>query len=368
MTRYKHSRLIDALCISALLGASASSCSKQEEVDVSPLLSDTEITLSLSEWTPIVQSRATTLFDKEDDLKDEKKGGGNFTLYSYVDDATATKYINGVQTWYFGENSEWVMLDGNNKPITYYWPNSEKLNFFAFMPYNNNNDEMSEKTHVEVLDYSKEKGAQFRCDLPNTASNTADEGIEMQEFIYAYEPEKTKQGQYNSETKQYDPLELHFKHPFALINFKLKSGSYRMTVNEITFNNICLNGTFSTASGEWEHGDKQLYTAKIDKRVPNDINYNTVLSDGFIVMPQDLNGVKLTLHATRASDKANPTEETKIEKTYTFSNSESKEWKWEPGQKYTYVISYGDNKEEIYFNVTVEEWTEIEYEHNIDVE
>ncbi|MEY8685097.1 fimbrillin family protein [Bacteroides sp. AN502(2024)] len=370
MIRHRYRWLIDMLCISALLGVSASSCSKQEEPDVFPLLSDTEITLSLPEWTPMVQSRAT-LFEEKGDLKNVEKGRGNFTLYAYVD-ATATKYIDGVRTWYFddpddSDNSEWMMLDGNERPITYYWPNSEKLNFFAFMPYNNNDDDMSKKTHVKVLDYSKENGGQFECALPGSASDAT----EIQEFIYAYESGKTKQGQYNSETKQYDPLTLRFKHPFALINFKLKGGSYRMTVHNIKFSDIHLNGTFSTKpepNGKWKYtGGAGEYTALIEKRIPNDINYNTNLSDWFIVMPQDLNGVRLTLSATRAADKTNLTE-TAIEKTFTFSNSEGKEWKWEAGKKYTYVISYGDNQEEIYFNVEVEEDWKLGYEHNIDVE
>lgn len=357
MMRYKYSRLIDALCIFALLGASA--CSKQEEADVpsSSFLSDTEITLSLSDWTPMVESRAI-LFEDNDDLLDKKKGGGSFTLYTYLDSDDRV-YMDGVWARYFDNpegDSEWRMHDDNGLPIKYYWPNSEELNFFAFMPdkkYNGKEGYEAKETYVEVLDgYSKENGKQFHCTLPFSVDNEKDPSVEKtQEFIYAYAAKRTKQK---------DPVQLKFKHPFALINFKLKAGSYRMTVKEFKFSNIYLEGTFSTAKAEWDYADaKKEYTAGINKRVPNDVNYNTYLSDWFVVIPQDLNGVKLTLTATRALDgKDEP-----ITGTFNFVSDN----KWEPGHKYTYTISYGDNQEEIYFNVAVEEWT-IGYEQNIEVE
>ncbi len=351
--------LINALCISTLIGTSVSSCSEQEETDVSPSLSDAEITLSLPEWTPIVQSRAI-LYEDENSLLDKTKGGGNFTVYAYVD-ATDKTYINGMRVWYFDatnnpDRKEWIILDDKGRPRSYYWPNSEKLNFFAFMPdskYNGSEGYTSEDTHVELLGYSKANGQQFKCALPATAG----ESIPAQEFIYAYEAGKTK---------QYEPLKLKFKHPFAMVNFKLKGDSYRMTIKEIILGNIYLNGTFSTVTREWTHtGESQSYTAKINKRIPNQINYNSfLLKNGWcIVMPQDLDEATLTLSAIRSSDKTNPTE-TSITETIAFGKGK----KWEPGKKYTYIISYGDYNEEIYFNVEVVEDWNTGYEHNIDVE
>lgn len=332
-----------AACVSLVVCAS---CSGQEESDTGSVLSDTEISLSLSEWTPMMQSRATTLFDDGDtgNLLDEEKGGGNFTVYAQVD-ATKQVYMNGVRTWYFKDAGKWYILDGNGNQATYYWTESP-LNFFAYMPYDNkSNADMKAKTHVAVNGYSATGGWQFTCNLPATVS----ESTEMQEFIYAYETNKTKKD---------NPVLLHFKHPFALINFKVKSGSYRMTVNDIQFSPIYLNGTFSVENGVWTSTDaRQTYTAEIGKRIPNEVNYNTLLSDWLIVMPQDLSGVSLTLSASRDGAE-------NISKTITFESG--KEWK--PGYQYTYVISCGDNNEEIYFNVEVEEWKIIKYEQDIDVE
>lgn len=374
MTRYKHSRLIDALCISALIGVSA--CSQQQEADVSSLLSDTEITFSLSEWTPIVQSRAAIFEGKDSLWLDPRQGGGNFTLYAYTD-ATAETYINGVRGWYFKELGEWWMLDGNKEPVTYYWPNSAKLNFFAYMPdskYNDSDGYKSKPTYVTIDSYTKDSGQTFSCALPSKVSNAAstDDFVansEIQEFIYAYETDKEK---------QIAPVELHFKHPFALINFRLKSGSYRMTIHNFTFDTIHLNGKFSTKTGEWSlpsDEGKTSYIAGIDKRVPgsddnnpdNNVNYNSNLSDWFVVLPQDLTGVTLTLNATRTLENTSESNKNDtIKSTYSFKDGD----KWEPGYRYIYTISHGDNQEEIYFNVEVEKWEkwEIGYEHNIDVE
>ncbi len=358
MMRYGYSRLIGSIFISALLGASVSSCSEQEEADVS-LLSDTEIILSLPEWTPVAQSRAV-LFDSRDDLMNKEKGGGNFTLYAYMD-ATGKAYIDDVRTWYFSDFSEWVMLDRNQMPRKYYWPNTDKLNFFAFMPdgrYNGSDGYKSDNTYVTILSYSRDKGQQFECNLPSAAGDKVEK---TQEFIYAYEAGKTK-----LDTEPDKTFKLKFKHPFAMVNFKLKGGSYRMTIKDFKFEKIYLNGIFSTVPHEWEPtGDPEVFTAEINKRIPNDVNYYSklYLAEWFVVMPQELNNVKLTMSAERDPD---PTTEkgTPITGTFAFGP----EAKWEPGFKYTYLISYGNNKEEIYFNVEVEkEWIE-GYEQNIDVE
>lgn len=371
MTRNKHSRSIGALCIFAMLGMSACSAQEEEGGDTPTLLSDTEITLSLPGWMPIEQSRAVLYDDPEDpddtnSLLDRSKGGGTFTLYAYVAGTTNT-FINGTKAYYFDDSGidpsewKWVMMGGNGQEVTYYWPNSDKLNFFAYMPdkkYNGSSGYVSKETYVTIGSYSTDKGQEFGCALPLKVGNTANtDGFvansEIQEFLYAYETKKTKAD---------NPLKLNFKHPFAIINFQLKGGSYRMTVDNIKFEKIHLNGTFSTATGAWTpNGTPETYTAQIGKRVPNDVNYNTNLSGWFIVMPQDLNGVKMTLAATRSVD-ATDTNETKITGEYTFGEND----KWEPGKKYTYIIKYGDNNEEIYFDVVAEPW--FPHEQNETVE
>ncbi len=377
MIRSRYIRLIDTLFISALIGTSTSSCSEQEEIDASPSLSDTEITFTLSNWKPIADSRAN-IFEGENDLLNGAKGGGNFTLHAYVAE-NSKKYIDGATVWYFKDpdnpsGSKWFILDDQGLPRTYFWPNGKTLNFFAYMPYKDQfgsegaktkEEVYKDKTGVTIGDYDKDSGMRFSCALPAIASD--DDDKTLWEFVYAYNA---------GEAKKAEPVKLLFYHPFALINFKIADGSYRMTVKDFTFGNknpnddayadynsgIVLTGTFSTASKEWERGSKTTFTARIGTpdngiRVPNDKNYNSLLStNGFLVLPQELDGVTLTLNAQR--DKGE-----QITGTFSFPDGQ----KWEAGKKYTYTVKYGDNDAEIYFNVTAEPW-EAGPEQNIAVE
>lgn len=366
MKRYAYRRSVEALCIAALLLSPA--CSKP--TDEALPLSDREISLYLAESEPMTQSRAS-LFESGADLKDESKGGGYLTLYAHIDGTDKT-YINEAKAWYFDDPrvQRWIFLNSNNAPMKYYWPNSDSLNFFAYMPYKGAT-KLLEQTYVTIGPYSEELGQTFSCDLPAEVSYdpAKDNTPKVQEFIYAYEEELTKEKK---------SVVLNFKHPFAAINFKVANDSYRMKIVSISFENIYLTGTFSTARWEsdkksasdqntaWEStGEKKKFTTVINKRIPNDVNYITIFDEDnpFLVMPQKLENVTLRLVAFR--DIA---ETELLEETVVLPDQE-----WKPGRKYIYTISVGDNKSEIYFNVRVEElgeqdeWT-AEGENNIDVE
>ncbi len=356
MKRYEYRRSVEAFCIAALLLSPA--CSKP--TDEALPLSDREISLHLAESEPMTQSRAS-LFENGADLKDESKGGGNLTLYAHIDGTDKT-YIKEARAWYFDDPrvQRWIFLNSNNAPMKYYWPNSDTLNFFAYMPYKGA-AELLEQTHVTIGPYSEADGQTFSCDLPSTVSyNTR-----VQEFIYAYEERLTRQDK---------TVSLKFKHPFAAINFKVANDSYRMKIVSISFENIYLKGTFSTArwaldpehKSAWEPtGSPEIFKTEINKRIPNDVNYITIFdkNNPFLVMPQKLENVTLRLFAYRDLDETKPLEETVV----------LTDLEWLPGRKYIYTLKVGDNNEEIYFNVTVEEqgeqdeWT-VGGENNIDVE
>ncbi len=370
MTKYQRRRYICISGVIALFGASASSCSEQEEAEVAPFYSDTEITFSLSEWQPVQQSRADTY--GEDDLTDPKKGGGYFTLYAYVGDKVL---IDGKRGWYRKEDGKWYILNDDGSVREYYWPNSEPVDFFAYMPYNRQDTESSsdgyEKKPAYVGDYKYGSGVwEFSYKPPvgdqPPFSLEAKNNDDVREFIYACETGKEK-------PKQEEPVSLTFKHPFALVNFKLKAGSSRMTINSFAFEDICLDGTFSikkestggTLKWNTGTGNKGKYTAEIGIRVPNDVNYGTELSDGgFIVVPQSIDDVTLAMTFTRGLGTTGTTE------TCIFP---SLRVEWEAGYIYTYTIHYGDENEEIYFTVESEKWITGDdngnkYQQNIDVE
>jgi len=384
-----YGRSIGALCIAALLGLPA--CTGQED-GVRPQPRE-EIAVDLSEWTPIAQSRAV-LFESGDDLLDPGRGGGNITLYAY-ENASAGTYIGGARVWWFKEAQRWVFIDGDKKLISYYWPNSEPLNVFAFMPDSRYVDPsrypeyQTKETYVTPGPYTKDDGATFSCDLPDKVSNNPDSdpaagfvaNSGIQEFLCAYEKEQTKESNGGK-------VVLHFNHPFALVNFEVKTGSYRMKVDRIKFSCIHLKGKYATAKNEWtpddgeaivpppdeDHPDAGLpsFTMEIDKQIPKEENYNSPLGAPFLVMPQKLDDVRLTLYATRGDGEKDVE---KIEKTVRLLDpaDPNYEWyEWKPGNQYTYQIKIGDNNEEIYFNVVVYEkgqkdWT-TPIENDIDVE
>ena len=322
-------------------------CSNNGELlAIEPELSDEPIAFEVDGWQPMTESR-TTLFG-ESNFFDETKEGGNFTLYAHIT-GTDNTYISGTRVWCRPADKQWFFRSGEDL-ITYYWPNNGALNFFAYMPYK---DYSGGKNHyVSNIQYSKANGQTFSCALPNTngtvTNNIVTETDDV-EFIYAYAENLSKQN-----------VNLSFKHPFALIQFKLATGSYRMTVKEITLGGVDLQGTFSTLkNGSWtSSNDNTGYTAYIYKRIPSDAaNYNTVFGGPFLMMPQSLDGVTLTLVAERTEGN------TPIEKSVNLSGTS-----WQPGKIYTYTLLYGDNNEEIYYNVAVELWEIESYRNDVDVE
>ena len=290
---------------------------------------------------------------------DTDKGGGEFNVNAYYD-GTELKCISNGRVWYREGDKNWINLDENNQITDYYWPNVGALNFFAYMPSTKFMAEHTDKeTYVTVGGYTHANGQQFSCSLPNSNADYDN----MQEFIYAYTP---------GEEKQAEKVKLTFVHPFALVCFQLGTGSYRMTVNSITFGNIYQNGTFSTGQtgtaggiGTWTPtGTGNTYTATINKRIPVDVNYNTIFGGPFIVMPQDLKSVSLAMNFQRADvESGSGIEEKTVESLATIDIP-----KWEPGKRYTYTLMHGDNNEEIYFNVKVVDWDVVDYRNKIDVE
>lgn len=379
MTRYPYRFPIEALGLAAAVLLSPG-CSKSEEEKKAPLpLSDTEIVVDLSEeWKPVVQSRAD-LFKDGDALLDPSKGGGNFTLYAYVHE-TGDTFLGGTHAWYFADPKvlRWTFLDGSTPPalITYYWPNSNKLDFFAYMPdfrYDGKSygpvEYQSRETYVTIPPaYTQAGGPTFSCSLPAKVSNAPavsagfESNSEIQEFIYAYKPELSK---------AYNPVLLQFKHPFALINFKLGFGSYRMKIDSIEFSDIYMAGTFSAKSAyesekagavvganAWTPtGTPQSFTMEIQKDIPKDENYDTPLGDPFLVLPQvlDKDNLLLTLYGSRG-DVGSSVEVRETANLIPSGTSDPDAYEWKPGHQYTYTIRFGDNNEEIYFDVVETRW------------
>ena len=87
--------------IYALLLIGILSCRKDE-----PAVEEGKVIGFSIEATP---TRAT-FFEKEDDLKNTAKQGGNFTVNAYSS-GTETAYIGNQRVWYFADDDKWRFWD-----------------------------------------------------------------------------------------------------------------------------------------------------------------------------------------------------------------------------------------------------------------
>ena len=317
-----------------------------------------------------VTSRAY-LYDGTDGMVAEKQ----FALNAYLIDGSDTPYITNAWVYY---EEGWRFRDETyqGKLLDYYWPNDHRVNFLAYMPYDWNKSVVNKND----LSFTNSGGVSFGCTLPGTTGNnrtiddTKDNDREIKhEFVYAYRHDCQK-----GETDK-DPVKLRFVHPFAAIKFELMQSHRNLTVHSITLSGVHNSSTYTHAEdtydkykenqntlthAAWDMQGKTAgnVTVNYEKTVPTDINYYSLIGGPYLVIPQSLTGVTLTVKYSW---------DTVNQGTSTPRNIATAEiTSWEPGMLYTYTLDLGDNKEEILFQASVEAWTKGEdegYENHIEV-
>lgn len=334
----------------------AFSCSPEQIPD------DTDLApIRLSVVADGVVSRA---YMYDDDLTKEQE----FGLNAYLIDGNNTLYLENAWVYYF---NGWHFRDQNyqGKLLDYYWPNDHNVNFVAYMPYNMN------KSVVDINDlgFTNERGFTFNCDLATSDNDriiddTKDNTRTIKhEFVYAYRHNAQKG----------DIVKLRFVHPFAAVKFQLSQSHRDLTIHSITLSGLNNAGTYTNAADTYDNyktGQNTLTydtwtsrnsgTMKIDyeKSVPEDINYYSLIGGPYLVIPQALTNVKLSVNYSWdiiSEKNTNP-----------ISIVTSEIPAWQPGMVYTYTLNLGDNKEEILFKATVEPWTKGEdegYENQYNV-
>ena len=302
-----------------------------------------------------------------DDLQKEKE----FGLNAYLIDGNDTPYLENTWVYYF---NGWYFRDQTyqGKLLDYYWPNDHRVNFVAYMPYDLN------ESVVTDFDFTNAGGVTFDCTLPDTSGN--DRTIDdtkgnnrtiKHEFVYAYRHDCQK-----GETDK-DPVKLRFVHPFAAIKFKLSQSHRNLTIHSITLSGVHNSGTYTNGAdtydnyktdqsaltyASWNASTSGNLTVNYEKTVPEDINYYSLIGGPYLVIPQSLEDVKLSVNYSWDTATKQNTAETAIATTEIPA--------WQPGMIYTYTLNLGDNKEEILFQATVEPWTKGEdegYENQYDV-
>lgn len=363
-------RIAGFVVLSVVTMSLFAACTKVEDAPTE--LSDTPIRMSVDGWRPTIIAGAT-IFENEDDFLNDAptgKGGGNFTLHAYLKENGAT-YIDGTRAWYFVPDGStvgsWRFYDEPNI-IEYYWPQNSNVDFFTYMPYKNSGRLKS----VSIGSYDKDHGLTINCDVHQPADYEDSDG---QETIIAYTANKGKED---------GKVNMHFVHPFTAIRFKLKQAHRNLKINFIEFDNIYTTGTTllnATTHAEtiitWtQTGAEGTYRIPVDKSIPDDgINFGGEVGCTYLVMPQSLDkgttydtadDVQIRINYTW--DDGLDTDPTNDTREYTASIATGTVKEWMSGQKYTYVLDLGDNKEEILFKVLVEPWIATGDKNIIDVE
>ncbi len=237
--------------------------------------SNVEIGINADIWRMMDGSTRATTYDDATDLQADK-----FKCYVYLDGST-TKYIDGSTVSY--AESQWTFDDGKH-----YWPMSESLNFFAFMPYD------LAKTYCTYSSYTEDTPVMTCSDLPISFTQGSDD---TQEMIFAYTAAQNKASQGAT------GVTMNFLHPFARVCFKLSSASgTAVKVNSITIagdtyrNGTCtLNGATSSQTFTWSSrsntGSFVVSKGSSDGAVATGDDY-------FLVIPNNYGSKTLTVNAT----------------------------------------------------------------------
>ena len=353
--------------------ASLLSCTKSDDV---PTVQDSAIKIEVAD----MQSQQTRahLLNTEDDVKAE----GEFGLNAYLTNGGNT-YFENAWVYYFipdyGE-PQWRFRDVVNQDnlVNFYWPNDSNVNFVAYMPRILNKCAAT----IENISYTSAEGMQFNATMPTeiTDITPADRVAENNklEFVYACSLNQGK------DVGDDGTVKLRFVHPFAMIKFRLAQSHRDLTIHSITLHNLGYKGSFASTDDtyatltkdnleeltqdyltdrNWTISTKDNYTIQLDKKVPEDINYTSQIGGPYMVIPQNLSGVTLSINYTW--DTANNVTTTEVP----ISTNDVVP-AWLPGKIYTYHLNLGDNKEEVLFMVTVEDWKKGEddgYENNYEV-
>ena len=294
-----------------------------------------------------------------EDFKDESKGGGSFSLSAWNYDkstpANAQQYIEHELVWYragdegqVANNRLWRFKRGDEL-VECYWPYNGVSDFLAYMPVHEKLDQVG----ISNIGYAPETGISYTANPPLSNNGEGVTQENLREFLYAVAEDETPQNSASG-------VGLEFQHPLTAIYFKVAK-SYRMTINTIEISDLKNSGKFS--NNTWTFNDSQemtLMTLQIDKKIPEDINYGVVFYGPVLVLPQELDDIKLAVVGTRS--------EKNDYKPASVSLKTDNHVKWEPGKAYTYSLNLGEQNVEVLFDVTVQNWDEVNYKHNIDIE
>lgn len=252
------------------------------------------------------------------------------TVKPYFSSAAAHLYIYNDQD----QIDEWRFCDlSSGKPAwkNYYFPLEGTVDFFAYVP----------QGYVTVSKTTNPPT--FSAALPHLRAQTD----VVKEFMYAYTPAMSKES---------PTVPLSFEHPFAAIRFVVGQSHRDLKIQSMGFSGIVHSGTCILKKDNGRYlpswnldTPEPEMLVDINKIIPGDINFGGPVGETYIVMPQELAGVKFVInYKWNNNDNNNLNDEYNIEVAL--------EGSWTAGKIYTYSLDLGNSAEEILFNVNVEQW------------
>ncbi len=307
----KMATLLLLLAAGLLTGCGGSDDFEEDTPTPNPLAkSNVEIGLNADIWRMMDGSTRATTYDNQAALQTL----GTFKSAVYVADGT-TAYISPTDVTWNSTSSVWEFSDGKH-----YWPMSESLDFFAYMPVEKPSYVTTGPTYAVDAPY-------FVCTgLPISITQGSDG---TKEFLMAYTPGQNKSSQGST------GVTMNFLHPFARVCFKLSSASgTAVKVNSITIaGNTYRNGTCTlnddgagsqtfTWSSRSNTGSFVVSKGSSDGAVATGDDY-------FLVIPNNYGSKTLTVNATW-SEWGN---------AVMADVSASVAFNWAAGTSYTYTLT-----------------------------
>jgi len=267
-------------------------------------------------------SRSVTLYGGASPLT-----AGDFRLSAYTS-GSGKAYFTGERVSYGGTPAGWCFGGGRQQ----YWPQDEKLDLVAFMPY----DAAGTPVAPSGISFSPSSGPSFSVSLPS--SSAGQDGLH--ELLYAYEPGKSR-------TDDGGRVSLTFRHPFASAVLKLSKAHPGITIHSVTFKDVMTSGTYSHQSQGWSGlGTPSDFTVSVGGTFGDEqASYPLAVSGPFLLLPQQFPaGVKVAVSYTE--DGVADTKETTLGITG-----------WQPGHAYAYVLTIDTYLKVEIQSMNINNWT-----------
>lgn len=295
-------KLCGLIACAAMLAAGVVSCQQHDDIPQGvkyPILFDSPDT------------RATATID---DLKNN-----GFMVYAYVDgnvnDITfnkVVKYDETLKVWAFVTPEYWI-------PYTNY-------TFKAFYPSSFTAGKLNVDTTDKDLNYTIKE-----FDVVN----------HQEDILVASAKADVPEGKSYPDDRSI--VDLNFQHLLACIDIKIKSAINGVTISKITIQDAETNGTYSSATGEWDSDAYGNIEANSNVKLEDGKDYVAVTHDGILVIPASAEGKILIIETQNGGT------------TKSYSVEFPDDNKWVKGKKYTYTVEI--KQDNIVFNEPdVDEW------------